>query len=137
MSIDFDSLVAYEDLIANPERILKKVEVKGKIVILKNNKPVYVVGRFDEFNLIDADGENQKKPRITLHEAMKIVLEEKENKTMHADEIADAIYKRNLYLKKDGTRAGYNQVRARCSHYPEMFETLPGNMIRLIKESIE
>ena len=44
----------------------------------------------------------QEMPNYTLHEAMRIVLSEAENKTMHAAELADEIYKRKLYLKKDG-----------------------------------
>ena len=70
-------------------------------------------------------------PNYTLHEAMRIVLSEAENKTMHAAELADEIYKRRLYLKKDGSKAEYTQIRARCGHYPDMFEALPGNLIRL------
>ena len=48
-----------------------------------------------------------------------------------AAELADEIYKRRLYLKKDGSKAEYTQIRARCGHYPDMFEALPGNLIRL------
>ena len=70
-------------------------------------------------------------PNYTLHEAMRIVLSEAENKTMHAAELADEIYKRRLYLKKDGSKAEYTQIRARCGHYPDMFEALPGNYIKL------
>ncbi|MGB4184655.1 MAG: hypothetical protein WBI88_01250 [Caldicoprobacterales bacterium] len=70
-------------------------------------------------------------PNYTLHEAMRIVFSEAENKTMHAAELADEIYKRRLYLKKDGSKAEYTQIRARCGHYPYMFEALPGNLIRL------
>jgi antitoxin Phd len=50
---------------------------------------------------------------------------------MHAAELADEIYKRRLYLKKDGSKAEYTQIRARCGHYPDMFEALPGNFIKL------
>ena len=73
----------------------------------------------------------QEMPNYTLHEAMKIVLSEAENKTMHAAELADEIYRRRLYLKKDGSKAEYTQIRARCGHYPDMFEALPGNYIKL------
>ena len=50
---------------------------------------------------------------------------------MHAAELADEIYRRRLYLKKDGSKAEYTQIRARCGHYPDMFEALPGNYIKL------
>jgi antitoxin Phd len=67
---------------------------------------------------------------------MKIVLSEAENRTMHAAELADEIYRRRLYLTRDGSKAHYTQIRARSGNYPERFEALPGNYIRL-KESEE
>lgn len=137
MNMDFESLISYENLISNTEEVLKKVEEKGKVVILKDNNPVYVLGKLEDVNFLGKERENKKVARITLHKAMKIVLEEKENRTMHAAELADEIYKRDLYYKKDGTKARYNQVRARCGHYPDMFETLPGNMIRLKDDFME
>jgi len=36
-----------------------------------------------------------------------------------------------LYLQKNGKKAQYTQIRARCGHYPDMFEALPGNFIKL------
>ena len=67
----------------------------------------------------------------TLQEAMKIVLSEAANQTLHASELADIIYDRKLYVQKNGEKAKANQMRARCGNYPEMFEALPGNYIRL------
>ena len=67
----------------------------------------------------------------TLQEAMKIVLSEAENYTMHASKLAAEIYERRLYLQKNGKKAQYTQIRARCGHYPDMFEALPGNYIIL------
>ena len=67
----------------------------------------------------------------TLQEAMRIVLLDAEDNKMHASELADAVYERGLYIQKNGEKAKYNQMRARCGHYPEMFEALKGNIIRL------
>ena len=67
----------------------------------------------------------------TLHEAMKIVLLETENNQMHAAALADTIYQRGLYRKKDGTKAGPEQVRARCTHYPSLFIAKRENIIML------
>jgi antitoxin Phd len=75
-------------------------------------------------------------PRRTLQEAMEIVLKEVKAMKMHAAELSDKIYRRKLYLKKYGTQAMHNQIRARCGHYPEMFKALPGNIIQL-KEGVE
>ncbi len=63
----------------------------------------------------------QEMPNYTLHEAMRIVLSEAENKTMHAAGLADEIYRRRLYLKKDGSKAEYTQIRARCGHVLHRF----------------
>lgn len=50
---------------------------------------------------------------------------------MHAAALADEIYNRRLYLQKNGNKAQYSQIRARCGHYPDLFEALPGNYIKL------
>lgn len=68
---------------------------------------------------------------------MNILLTEVENNTLHASELADIIYERKLYVQKNGEKAKYNQLRARCGHYPDMFEALPGNFIKLKEEEGE
>ncbi len=72
-----------------------------------------------------------KLENLTLHEVMKIVFLEAENGTMHAAKLADEIYNRRLYLQKNCKKSQYTQIRARCGHYPELFEALPGNYIKL------
>lgn len=73
-------------------------------------------------------------PRLKLHDAIKIVLNETESKEMSASELAEVLYQRGLYSKRDGNKAPANQLRARITNYPELFEALPGNVIKL-KES--
>ena len=131
MDIKIDSLIPFDSLKTNIEHVFSVVDKNGKVVLLKDNKPVYIVLKYDENNLTDTGIGMQEMPNYTLHEAMRIVLSEAENKTMHAAELADEIYRRRLYLKKDGSKAQYTQIRARCGHYPDMFEALPGNIIRL------
>lgn len=80
---------------------------------------------------VEVDTIPEKQINYTLQEVMKIVLSEAENKTMHASKLADEIYERRLYLQKNGNKAQYTQIRARCGHYPDMFEALPGNYIKL------
>jgi antitoxin Phd len=48
--------------------------------------------------------EKPTKSTLTLHEAMKLVLSDVEGNQMHAADLADEIYRRGLYLKKDGAR---------------------------------
>jgi antitoxin Phd len=131
MEIRIDSLIPFDSLKTNIDHVFSVVDKNGKVVLLKDNKPVYVVLKYDENSLTDIGIGMQEKSNYTLHEAMRIVLSEAENKTMHASELADEIYRRRLYLKKDGSKAEYTQIRARCGHYPDMFEALPGNYIKL------
>lgn len=81
--------------------------------------------------MIETNASPVETSNYKLHEAMRIVLSEAENKTMKASDLADEIYKRKLYLQKDGGKAQYTQIRARCGHYPDVFEALQGNKIRL------
>ena len=131
MDIRIDSLIPFDSLTTNIDHVFSVVDKNGKVVLLKDNKPVYIVLKYDENNLTDVGISMSEMPNYTLHEAMRIVLSEAENKTMHAAELAYEIYKRRLYLKKDGSKAEYTQIRARCGHYPDMFEALPGNYIKL------
>jgi len=130
MDIKIESLFPFDSLINDLMHVFSVVDKNGKVVLLKDNKPVYIILKYDENNL-SAGFIRQEMPNYTLHEAMKIVLSEAEGKTMHASELADEIYRRRLYLKKDGTKAHYTQIRARCGRYKDMFEALPGNYIRL------
>jgi antitoxin Phd len=136
VDIKIDSLIPYDSLKTNIEHVFSIVDKNGKVVLLKDNKPAYIVLKYDENNLTDTGIGMQEMPNYTLHEAMRIVLSEAENKTMHAAELSDEIYRRRLYLKKDGSKAEYTQIRARCGHYPELFEALPGNYIKL-KNGVE
>jgi len=131
MNVKIDSLIPFDSLQTDLNYVLSVVEKNRKVVLLKDNKPAYIVLKYDENHSTDTGIIMQKMPNYTLHEAMRIVLSEAENKTMHAAELADEIYRRRLYLKKDGSKAEYTQIRARCGHYPDMFEALPGNIIRL------
>jgi len=67
----------------------------------------------------------------TLHEAIRIVLSERNDKTLHASKLADIIYERKLYLRQDGGQAPSSQIRARCRDHPKLFEFIGGGNIRL------
>jgi antitoxin Phd len=130
MDVKIESLIPFDSLRTDLEHVFLVVEKNGKVVLLKDNKPAYIVLKYDAEGIV-AENITEKHANYTLQEAMKIVLSEADNKTMHASELADEIYKRKLYLQKNGKKAQYTQIRARCGHYPDMFEALPGNRIRL------
>lgn len=129
MDIRIDSLIPFDTLRTDLEHVFSVVEKNGKVILLKDNKPSYIILKHDSHvtdeNITSVAG------NLTLHEAMEIVLSEAENCTMHASKLADEIYNRRLYLQKNGKKAQYTQIRARCGHYPELFEALTGNYIRL------
>ena len=130
MDIKIDSLMPFDALRNDLENVFSVVDKNGKVVLLKDNKPAYILMKYDT-QAIEVDTVPDKQVNHTLQEAMKIVLSEAENKTMHASKLADEIYERRLYLQKNGSKAQYTQIRARCGHYPDMFEALPGNYIKL------
>jgi hypothetical protein len=66
----------------------------------------------------------------TLHEAIRIVLEARENGWMHTPQIARQIAKRKLYRRRDGLAASTKDVSARVASYPELFER-QGAVVRL------
>lgn len=136
MEINLENLIPFEKMLLDPEEVFQLVESKEKILLLKENKPAYLIIKYSgESQIIDASI-MKKQERYTLQEAMKIVLLDVDNHTLHAADLADEIFRRGLYAKKDGEKAQYNQIRARCGHYPNLFETLPGNIIKL-KEGTE
>ncbi len=67
---------------------------------------------------------------MTLHEALKLVLSERDNRWMTVQELADEINSRDLYRKRDGSPIQPGQIHARASSYPSMFEK-DGPRVRL------
>jgi antitoxin Phd len=134
LDITLESLIPFENLFSDLNNVLHTVDSKGQVIILKDNKPAYVIVSFKEGLNLPFNTLNKKKSQYTLHEAMKIVLLEKESKKMHAAELSEEIFKRGLYYKKDGGKARYNQIRARANNYPDLFITLEKNYIKLVEE---
>ena len=132
MDIKIDSLISFDSMHSDLEHVFSVVEKNGKVVLLKDNKPMYLILKYDASQPIHTYTLQTKTTYCTLHEAMKIVLLEAENKTMHASKLADEIYNRRLYLQKNGDKAQYTQIRAICGHYPHLFKALPGNYIQVL-----
>jgi hypothetical protein len=60
--------------------------------------------------------------RLTLHNAMRLVLEEHHNQWMTVRQLAEEINRRGLYEKRDRTPMDPSQIHARANKYPRMFE---------------
>ena len=101
MDIKIDSLIPFDTLRTDLEHVFSVVEKNGKVVLLKDNKPAYILMKYDT-QAIEVDTVPDKQINYTLQEAMKIVLSQAENMTMHASKLADEIYERRLYLQKNG-----------------------------------
>lgn len=72
--------------------------------------------------------------RLTLHDALALVLRDGGNAWMTARQLADEVNRRGLYRKRDGSRLEVNQVQARTNNYAALFER-EGVNIRLREES--
>lgn len=136
MNVRLDSLIPFDAIKTDTEGVFSIVDKNDKVVLLKDNQPAYIIIKYNATQDFDTtispfDGTN-----YTLQEAMKLVLSEAPENTMHASQLAEEIYTRRLYLQKNGDKAQYNQIRARCSHYSNMFEALSGNYIKL-KDDVE
>jgi hypothetical protein len=68
--------------------------------------------------------------RLTLHEALEHVLQERGNAWTSARELADEVNARGLYTKRDRRPVEVNQVHARVKNYTQLFEK-EGSQIRL------
>lgn len=131
MEVKLESLIPYEQVRLDTDSVFQTVERNGKVVLLKDNQPVYIILKYEP-TIGSVEKEiNMETTKHTLQEAMKIVLSGADHNSMHAAALADEIFNRGLYRQKDGGKAQYNQIRARCGHYPDMFEALPGNIIKL------
>jgi ABC-type transporter Mla subunit MlaD len=60
--------------------------------------------------------------RLTLHQALELVLRENDNRWMTVRELADEINARELYEKRDRTPIDPSQIHARANKYASMFE---------------
>lgn len=112
---------------------IKKVDKNGMITVEKYGNPAYVLMTFDFFKNINTfcaslsshsveEDDSNMEQKITLHEAMCIVLKEQPNFSMRYNELANAIWNRGLYRKRDGKKASSSQIMLRAKNYPHLFK---------------
>ena len=55
MKISTENLISISDANKNFSKVVKRVDASGEIIILKNNKPKYIVSSFSEDDLVFTD----------------------------------------------------------------------------------
>ena len=60
MTVDTNTLVAMTEVNQHFSKVTRLVDEEGLAVILKNNKPKYIVVSFDEYDKIAAARENRR-----------------------------------------------------------------------------
>lgn len=60
--------------------------------------------------------------RLTLHQAIEVVLGERNNQWVTVHDLAAEINERRLYTKRDRSDVDPSQIHARTNKYPQMFE---------------
>ena len=61
MTVNTNTLIAMTEANQNFSKVTRLVDDEGIAVILKNNKPKYIVVNFDEYDVIKTARENRKK----------------------------------------------------------------------------
>lgn len=78
-----------------------------------------------------ADVEHEAPEKLTLHVAMRKVLEDTPARMMRAADLAAEIERRRLYRMRDGRPVEAQQIHARVGHYPGDFRK-EGTYITLV-----
>jgi hypothetical protein len=78
----------------------------------------------------DGVDSSQAEARMTLHDAMAVVLQTAPGRMMRAGDIAAEIERRGLYRMQNGRPVEAQQIRARVGHYETKF-TREGTFIKL------
>ncbi len=71
MDIKIDSLIPFDTLRTDLEHVFSVVEKNGKVVLLKNNMPAYILMKYDTL-AIEVDTVPDKQINYTLQEAMAV-----------------------------------------------------------------
>lgn len=69
--------------------------------------------------------------KLFLHEAMAVVLLKRKKRTDTIEYVANKIKDRGLYTQRSGRAAPLSQIRRRARKYPQYFDWLPPDQVRL------
>lgn len=64
----------------------------------------------------------ERRIKMTLHDAMALVLDEHDNRWMNIRDLGNEVNQRDLYRKRDGSEVEINQFHARINNYSQIFE---------------
>lgn len=67
----------------------------------------------------------------TLHEAMRMVLEDCPNRTATTEQITKEVIGRKLYFQKNGGDVFPDQIFLRARKYPQLFELTGRTIVKL------
>lgn len=82
---------------------------------------------------VSVNEESEPAEKVTLHAAMRKVLEDSPAGMLRAGDLAAEIERRNLYRMRDGRPVEAQQIHARVGHYPSDF-TKEGTFIKLVTQ---
>ena len=68
-----------------------------------------------------------RRPDLTLHDAMELILKQCEDQTAEQVYLACEINRRRLYWQMDGGPVKSSQIGARAKNYPRTFAKIPAD----------
>ena len=92
MEVSLDSLIPFEKINTDADSVFEIVEKNGKVVLLRDNKPLYIIMKYDAAVDSIKRAANIETSKYTLQEAMRIVLSETVDNTIHAADLADETF---------------------------------------------
>lgn len=111
-----------EEALSNARSELHTLEERRQHLLSQIARAESLLGDEGARPLVDAPSAAPVGGPLTLHEALARVLEGAGNEPMTARELADAVNRRQLYRKRDGSSVEVNQVHARVNNYGDLFE---------------
>ncbi len=126
-----DAIVGRKTLQENLDLVIEKIRTYGEVLVIGDNEKEVLKVSF--FNM--GEVKRPKAKCVTLVEALERVLTVAPEDAVHVDQIVNDIASANLYFKKDGSLVKREDVRATAQNYPQKFECLKGNRIRLKREA--
>lgn len=120
---------AVERELARAEKELNALRARQQVLEQLIRRARYALN-LEEIPVASSNCEHNENGSMTLHDALAQVLRDRANAPMTAQELADAVSRRGLYRKRDGTAVEPAQVHARVHNYGRLF-VREGGRIRL------